>query len=1051
MTSTASPDERTVTLTDAQRSIIGADGHLLVDAGAGSGKTTTVVQLLLHSVGVPVGTGAAHIPAASPALSLERLAAITFTNAAAADLKRKLREALRAAGRAELATDVDAARIGTIHSFCGDLLRAYALRAQLPPSQRVLTDAEASAVGTEAARDVVHEALATGALPQLAALVRGRKLGDVISWVAKAASDQDRLERWSESAATRTLRPHELALQTLAWQAVERRLERLAALGALDFDGMIVSARDLLRDREVRHAVQRRLRLLVIDEFQDVDPAQQEIAMLLGGLDEADPQPTRLVLVGDPKQSIYRFRRADVTLWGRTARRFAEGAGAVLPLHDNFRSTAAILGFVDHLVGTLLDRPLADDGGRQPYEVDFTALVPRASHADGDEHVELYLLPPGPKGKPLSANPVRERELPAIAARLTALHEDGHAWAEMAILVPSWTAADGLQEALRAAGIPSYVPRGKGFWEAREVLDCVLALRAVRDASDDTAVIGVLKGPMVGVRDDTLLRVARARRTAATPATATISAAASATPLVGQRGAWGDETLVEACARVAQDDALDAGERALLARAADLLTRYAALRDRVATAALLQRMLLETGYLAALALDTDGAQRLANVRKLVRLSDAARDQSLGEFLREVREARARDDDVAPERLYGERGNVVTITTVHSAKGLEWDVVVLADLAGQLQEPRDAFIAGRESFVIREVADDPDAKEKDERHEAIKAQEGSEQLAERMRTWYVAATRAKRRLLLFTLPLGESKKPASAAAHFLTVLGAEAQLAAEASYPYRSRSGDAFRAIVRLAEAEAPHSALAARPTPALTLPPSRIAAPLGASRLSASQLMTFAKDPAAWRRLYVDRVPAVGDETAGSGAGIQRAIVSGQIVHDVLERLLDDDVDLAALLEEAIGTWDEDAPVAASDAGAALRARLRARVETVRAAPVWREVSALPSAVRELAFTQLFEDGTAIIGALDLSALADDRAEIVDVKSSEASGDTLAERYAVQGAVYAGAVRAITGLRAVRFRLVSAATGVASEVATDGAAGVDVAALVARLRARSVR
>src|SRR5690606_12957988 len=167
--------------------------------------------------------------------------------------------------------------------------------------------------------------------------------------------DEDRLERWSADADAAGLREHEEALLALARACLARRRERLAALGALDFDGMIVSARNLLRDADIRTAVQRRLKLLVIDEFQDVDPAQQEIAMLLAG-------PTRIVLVGDPKQSIYRFRRADVTLWDRSATAFRAGAGQVLPLHDNFRSSAPILGFVDHLIGALLDRPLSEDG-----------------------------------------------------------------------------------------------------------------------------------------------------------------------------------------------------------------------------------------------------------------------------------------------------------------------------------------------------------------------------------------------------------------------------------------------------------------------------------------------------------------------------------------------------------------------------------------------------------------------------------------------------------------------------------------------------------------
>lgn len=1006
----------TVRLTPAQKKIILATGNVLVDAGAGSGKTTTVVQLLLHALGVPVRTADEVLAGASPPLLLDQLAAITFTNAAAADLKRKLRGALHDAGASELATDVDAARLGTIHSFCGDLLRSYALRAQLPPGQHVLTDAEAAALGAEVARDVVHAALERAARPELLDLLTGRKLADVIDWVAKAASDQDRLERW-RGGSEHGLRAHERALLELAAEAVEERRSRLVAIGALDFDRMIVGARDLLRNTEVRHAVQRRLRLLVIDEFQDVDPAQQEIAMLLAGLAHDDPMPTRLVLVGDPKQSIYRFRRADVTLWGRTAARFEAGAGTLLPLHDNFRSKAAILGFVDHSIGQLLDRPLEADGTRRTYEVDYSPLTPLAEHREGDEAVELYVLPPDERGKPLTANPVREREAPAIAARLRELAAEGHRWADMAILVQSWSAADGLQQALQDAGIPSYVPRGEGFWESREVLDVLLALRAIRDPLDDTAVMGLLKSPFGGVRDETLLALARAR--------------------VG--GSLGD-----AAAKLAADRTAAPDEALRLGRVSALLSRYAALRDRLPAAELLDRLLAESGYLASLALSDDGAQAIANLRKLRRMLEAARDRSLGEFLREVREARAREDEVAAERLYGERGDVVTITTVHSAKGLEWDIVVLADLAGQLQEPTAAFIAGRETIAIRADADDEDDKAKDAWHEDAKRRESSEGTAERLRTWYVGMTRAKRRLLLFTLPFGEVKRPTSAAQHLLGVLTG---LSANAPYAYRSRGGVHFHALVRLADAEAPIAAPVTSAAPSLPLPPQAIAAAAGSSRLSATQLMTHDRDPAAWRRLYLDRVPMQGAAPSerDSTRELQRAIVTGQIVHQVLERLLDDDVDVEVLLEEAIGAWDDDASAPTSAAGSALRVMLRARVAAVAESPAWRDVARIAGARRELAFTRVRPDGTAIVGALDLAALEGTQARIVDVKVSRHAPTELAARYAVQAAVYEDAVRSIAGATDATFTLVSASTGAAVTVVPTA----DVNALIAALRAES--
>ena len=123
----------------------------------------------------------------------------------------------------------------------------------------------------------------------------------------------------------------------IARREVERRL---VDAGALDFDRMIVWTRDLLaRDATVRRTLQRRIRTLIVDEFQDVDPAQREIAYLLGAPEEQRPETTRLMLVGDPKQSIYRFRRADVTVWRSVEQEFEEreagpsgDAGGKLPL-----------------------------------------------------------------------------------------------------------------------------------------------------------------------------------------------------------------------------------------------------------------------------------------------------------------------------------------------------------------------------------------------------------------------------------------------------------------------------------------------------------------------------------------------------------------------------------------------------------------------------------------------------------------------------------------------------------------------------------------------
>ena len=886
-------------LTDAQLAVITTERHhLLVDAGAGTGKTTTVVQALCHQLGIPVVVNGEPLAAVATPLTIEQIAAITYTNQAAADLKRKLRSALRAGGRPDLAAEVDAARIGTIHSFCGDLLRDFALRAGARPARRVLEDGEATALSRECAHDAVRCAIENGDVPGFGALLTNRKLKDVSEWIAEAAQDTDRLLAWEKGSAA--LRDHERALLTIAVGAAERRRERLEREGILDFDQMIVAARGLLRDADVRHAVQQRVRLLVLDEFQDVDPAQRDIAFLLGGIEHNDAMPTRLILVGDPKQSIFRFRRADVTLWNTVKDRFSEGAGKVLPLAENFRSKAAILGLVDYAVGKSLDQPVAADGERRSFEVAYAPLEARAIHAEGDRAVEFLVVAAGADGKAQTSDAVRTIEAESVARRIAELHALGTPYGDVAILLAGWGDVAKYEGELKKAGIPSYVLRSEGFWQAREVLDCVLALRAIRDTSDDVAMAGFLKSPFVGVRDDTLLALARASN---------------------GRG------LAAAFTEIGN-------ERALLDRAMHLLGTLGALRDRVSVHDLLRRLLDESGYLAAVALLGDsGQQGVANVRKLVRVAAATPDQSLGEFLRSVAEQREREDRIAPERLYRERSDVVTITSVHSAKGLEWPVVLWCDLVREITPENEKFLAARESFRVKdESLIGEDGKASDPIHKALAEELALEQRAEAYRLWYVASTRAQTRLMLSGIPLGTSTRSALSPARVVRELFPS--LGTMDEVEYRSHDGTLYHAAVTHSMAPAQPAAERASSSPDLPLPPPAHRAPAGGARVSASQLMAFDHDPRRWWDQYVLRFDGTAEGSISSVGA--RAIATGVIVHEVLERFESDGVDLDELIEGAIANNDSDAPEADSVSGVAYRAHIRARVEAATSSPVWK-------------------------------------------------------------------------------------------------------------------
>jgi ATP-dependent helicase/nuclease subunit A len=981
--------------------------HVLVAAGAGTGKTQCVVGRLLYALGEDV---AGRRLAEPDRLGLGDVAAITFTNVAAADLQRKLRAALRAAGRREDAERVDTARIGTIHAFCGQILREVALQLDRSPGLYALQEAESLTLAAESAREVLLGAVEGSDVPGLGALLEAYEVEKVLGWAARLAGDTDRLTVLEGDGAADQ---RERAILALARRSLALMRQRLHQRSALDFDSMIGLVRDLLRDRpDVRRVLQRRIRLLIIDEFQDVDPAQQEIAWLLGEPDAANARATRLMLVGDPKQSIFRFRRADVTVWTRVQRAFEAGAGAVHALTENFRSRRPILGLVDAVLGPELDAPVDLAAGRAEYEVPAQPLVATAANDVADPCVELLALPPADNGKMRSGDAARAVEIPAVARRARELVDGGTPAGDIAILLPAWGAVAEYGRALRDVGVASWTLRNEGYWERREVLDCVVALHAVLDPLDDLALVGVLRGPMVGVKDETLLELARSGHTPYWP-------------------------------RLEQ---VECDERELLAFGAGLVRRYATLRDRLPHDELLQELLDECGYVAYLRLlGDDGRQAEANVRKLIRILRGWRELPLADVLRTIAEVREREEGTREgDAPLESRADSVTITSIHSAKGLEWPVVIWADLTRGSANLDWHFVAGRTAARLR--SPDVEKWSDDARFKALRDAEELEQRAERKRLWYVAATRAKERLIVAGVPQGEPT-----ARHVGTAAAALRRLGdlAGPNVTYRDYSGMRFEAEVRVAAAEPPRGS-AAEPLPVLPadtlwLPPEPVRVAAGRARHSASELLTFSRCrrkhwftyQAGLREPPVDR----------ASAEFLDAVTRGQIVHDVLEHLREQD-ELDRLLEDAIGRWDPDGPPPEGAEGARYRSHLREEIGLMADHPAWRALAEAPGARRELGFVRFLGEGRWLQGRIDLIAPRDDGGlAMLDVKTSRAlspeAARKRAEGYAPQRDVYVGAVEGVSGREVAEFGFLFSRAGayvseeLTHEVRVAGVRGVD--------------
>lgn len=947
-------------LTPHQRDVVwSADRHVLVNAGAGSGKTGTVVQRLLYLLGVEVEGRTIPTP-----VSLDRIAAITFTNAAAADLKRRIGAALRVHERFEDAVAVDTARIGTIHGFAGDILREFALRRGGGASLEVLEEGDSESLIDDAVRDSLVAAVTDGSLPGLDALLVPFPLGRFRDAVGQLVREGDRLRTLARHRDR--LPPREQMALALAEAAARLLEDRLRERGTVDFDHMLTWTRDLIRDDPyVRRTLQRRIGTLVVDEFQDVDPVQREIAWLLGDPESERDDTPRLLLVGDPKQSIYRFRRADVTSWHVVERHFASGTlGRVITLPENFRSRQPILDFVEQVLGPVMNAPVDSAAtALADYEVPLTPMSVGGAEQESGPPVELIAVPDVVE----KAADRRRCEAAAIATRARALHEhEGIGWAEMAVLLPVWTDVEVYASALHREGIPTDTLLDDGFFQQQEVVDCLVGLQAIADPHDDRHVAGFLRSSFVAVRDETLLELALAN-----PGTA-----------------WSTRDL-----------ATPGPESERCRRAFEVLDRMGRLRNRVPHDVLLQHLLDDTGYLVHLhLLGRDGA--IANVRKLQRMARAAALVTLEEWLRDLAIRRERRDRVGVERLHDPGDDVLSISTVHSAKGLEWRVVFWADTGRKpFTDTRAVLLTGRDTLVLKDP--EVESKEQSAAWQEVKCELDREGMAEQKRLWYVAATRARERLIV-TLP---GKKGSWGPA--LKLLG---DLETSSSGPYRILHAPE---VVPDDSTVEPPAVAAGDDVPGPL--PGREVAP-GRSLHSATEALLHARCPRRRWFQYVMgiREPAEGRPGPGFGSGVAR----GQIVHDVLEKLrLEEELDL--LLEDAIGRWDPEAPPPEATSGSRYRLALRTEIEEVAGDPAWQEVANRPGAERELRFLCRGDGDAWWQGALDLVAPGPEGITILDVKTSDVPLEEVAaraDRYAIQRQVYTAVTAGLAGQPVSDFR-----------------------------------
>jgi ATP-dependent helicase/nuclease subunit A len=1019
---------------EQQLAAVEATGEIFVSAGAGTGKTAVLVERFVRAV-------------CDRGLDVDSILVITYTRRAAGELRTRIRAALHARGRDDLARELDGAWISTIHGFCLRLLKAYPFAAGLDPRFRELDDAQAAVLRGEAFRAALEDFTAGGEPDRLRLLATygadglRRMLTGVYETLRSAGREltldigarpqlAERVEELREAAhcladdGSATENQRTAATQLLALLERGSQPDRLMELSGFKARGERAETYE-----EARRAVEQS----ALDEVaaHDRELLQQLLERFAGAFDEAKARESALdfedlqLFARDllrehddiREREQLRFRSIMVDEFQDTNRLQCELVDLlrrpeteVFYVGDEFQS---IYGFRHADVQVFRERraqaeqllPLTHNYRSRPevlaavnhlfgthFGGEFQPLAAAADYPDPVFGHPVELLVTDKASYADSGVHWRRGEAQAIARRVRELVARGVATpGEIVLLFAAGTDAEWYEDELRKVGLPTYRATGKGYFGQQQVADLLAYLRLLHNRYDDRALVAVLASPFVGVSNDALALI---RRTA------------SKRPLFSGIEHSLPPTLPERDARLLR------AFRQRYDRLAEAMTRSSLER-------LCERIVSEHDYDLAVLAQWDGRRRYANMRKLARLArsyEELRGPDVEGFVRFVADQEAlgaRELEAVAEE---EGAEAVRLLTIHAAKGLEFKVVIVAD-AGRDKAPpsADEILALSDGRFGFRVAHPSTSKRQGAfAYEEIKETRKAEEEAEKLRLYYVAMTRAKERLIVSGAI--DRDKTAEASTPIGWVLGrldAEEELNDAGDGPVEVERADA-RLVVRLDRYRPPAPAVeepaelgqlalfgdlvesvqaAAAPVlPPLVAPPEP---PLHRPRrLSFTALSTFDSCSYKYYAVYVAqmkerRVPA------GTGEGGLRATEIGDAVHKLLEQ-----VDLAAPAApdvEQVRAWyptvtDEELE------------RVRTFVASYCESALARRIATLEDVHKERHFT--FEhDGVLLHGFVDALHLDGDDALVVDYKTNElgeaAPEEIVEEKYRLQRLVYA--------------------------------------------------
>lgn len=487
-------------------------------------------------------------------------------------------------------------------------------------------------------------------------------------------------------------------------------LKEKEKLNGIDFDELqLKTIRLLIENDEAKAKLQKRILFLMIDEFQDNNQVQKKLVSLLLKDKNGAIRPGSLFVVGDPKQSIYRFRGADVQVFKEMEEEISSSAGRVAPLIYNFRSNPKIIEFVNYFFPFIMS-----NNPSSPNYYENAIAKKELELDDAIEFIPIY-------DNKNDEQSLREIEAQAIAKKIEQMIINGVNPKEVTILFRSLNHISIYEEALKNSGIPYYIVGGRGFYHKQEIYDIINILEYLIDPYNSIALAGILRSPMVAITDDTLYQL-----------------------MSKQIWKINYEEWYEAFENINNEEKEKINH---------FLSWYKIIKEnlgRIKIDELIENILELTQYRAILLALPQGSQAVANIEKLIRMAKdfpGNNPFSVYEFVQKINRLTEDEQQEKEAAIESEAGDTVKLMSIHQSKGLEFPYVLVPDISRKPVPDDNLLRFSSELGLSCQIPINNEDWQAPIRWLYVTNQEKKVEREESVRLFYVAATRAENQLIL----------------------------------------------------------------------------------------------------------------------------------------------------------------------------------------------------------------------------------------------------------------------------------------------------------------